>query len=224
MQTLLLGLWILPLVSSICLHSEICRAIDQIAAAYLAPRLTRPAFILGGMALLTQLSSITLGIWAIILFGTSCFPVLWIQRNALQDYLSEINDNATATYVDRETRRWPSVGLPLLLVTGFVTVIQQTDLLLIGWTLNIESAGSYKAAATAATPVGFVLTAVNAVAAPRFSQFHKKEKIDELQRFLRTIAHWLFWPTLCTGIIIALGSGFFFVSLDQNLESHAFLS
>ena len=44
MQALLLGLWILPLVSSIRLHSEICRAIDQIAAAYLAPRLTRPAY------------------------------------------------------------------------------------------------------------------------------------------------------------------------------------
>ena len=209
-QALLLGSWILPLVACIRLYSEICRAIDQIAAAYLAPRLTRPIFIIGGLALLTYTSrTAPSGIWAIIFFGASCLPILWIQRNALRGYLAKREDVVSETRADHETRRWLTVGLPLLLVTGFVTVIQQTDILLIGWMLNVESAGLYKAAMTIAAPVGFVLTAINAIAAPRFSRFYTEEDHSRMRQFVRTLSHWLFWPTLVIGGIIAASAEFF---------------
>jgi O-antigen/teichoic acid export membrane protein len=111
------------------------------------------------------------------------------------------------------------VAVPLLLVTGFTTLLRKTDLLFVGWMLDMRATGIYQAAVTVAAPVGFVLSAVNAVAAPRFARLHADNQDRKLHRFVRLLAHWLFWPTLAFSILIAVGAPFFLDIFGPEFET-----
>ena len=203
-RAVLIGLWSLPVIGLVRFHTQTCRALHHIVAAYLVPRLFRPMALVGGFALLTVLPDQWLtGNAVMVVFAFSFLPIALFQRGVVQRHLSTTVAPASAQY---NTIYWLRVALPLLLVAGVVKVLQQTDLLLVGWMLDVKAVGQYRAAMTVAAPVGFVLLAVNAVAAPHFARCYAEGSVRRLHRFLRRIAHWLFWPTLALAAVVALGS------------------
>lgn len=207
-KALLIAFWILPFSALVRFYTEACRAFDQIAAAYVLPRLLRPGIMIAGIVALTVLPFGTLtGPSVTALFGLAHIPIFMTQRRSFHRRLSENSPSNTAPQF--QTRRWLRVAFPLLLVTGFTTLLRKTDLLLVGWLLDMRATGIYQAAVTVAAPVSFVLSAVNAVAAPRFARLHADNEHEKLRRFVRTLAHWLFWPSLGFAVIIAIGSTFF---------------
>lgn len=207
-QALLIAFWALPFTALVRYYTEACRAVDQIATAYVAPRLLRPGIMIVGIAALWTLPNWALtGPTVTALFGVAYLPIFIIQRKTFRRYVS--NRSPADTSPQFETRRWLRVAFPLLLVTGFTTLLRKTDVLLVGWMLNMRAAGIYQAAVTVAAPVSFVLSAVNAVAAPRFARLHANQEKEKLRDFVRTLAHWLFWPSLGFSLLIAAGSPFF---------------
>lgn len=208
MQAILFAFWALPFSALVRFYTEACRAVDRIAAAYAAPRLLRPGIMIGGIVVLAGVpSGVLSGPTMTVLFGVSLLPILAVQRTSFHRHLGTKRPSDQAP--EFETKRWLRVALPLLLVTGFTTLLRKTDLLFVGWILDMRATGVYQAAATIAAPVGFILSAVNAIAAPRFAQLHADNQPRRLRRFVRTLAHWLFWPTLTLSVIIALGAPFF---------------
>lgn len=205
-RALLVGLWILPFFALMRLNTQMCRAMDEIAAAYMAPRVLRPLLMIGGLFLLLYATNAALsGTQAILLLGASFALISLIQREALRRNLPAEVHAAEASYA---TRHWLRVAAPFLLITGFVMALQQTDLIVVGMMLDAEAAGLYKAAATIATPAGFVLTAVTATAAPQFARLHAQNDPKRLQTLVTTMAHWLFWPALAIAGAIGLTASF----------------
>jgi O-antigen/teichoic acid export membrane protein len=107
---------------------------------------------------------------------------------------------------------WAAVSLPIFLVEGFLFLITNADVLLVGVFLEPDKVAVYYAAAKTLMLVHFVYFAVKAGVAQRYSQLiHLGDRV-ELEQFVRSSARWTFWPSLAVGIVV-LVLGKFLLSL-----------
>lgn len=102
---------------------------------------------------------------------------------------------------------WLRVSLPLMLVSSFLVVIQRSDLILVGAMIGPEKAGIYNAASRTAALVSFILSAVNAIAAPTIAKLYAEEKHNAMKELAKKIAQYVFWPTLLISLVLIAGSG-----------------
>lgn len=86
---------------------------------------------------------------------------------------------------ERRVGQWTMALLPLSTVAGMQLINSQVDLVLLGFLGSPEDVGVYRVATTLALQVSFVLTVVNAVAAPKFARLYREGRIDELRRVNR---------------------------------------
>jgi O-antigen/teichoic acid export membrane protein len=102
--------------------------------------------------------------------------------------------------------QWTKVALPLLLVSAFWLLLDQTDVLMIGAIRGTDHAGLYSAASRSAVLVRFVFLAVNASAAPAISALYARKSLAELRQMIRSTTKWIFWGSLLTAMpVLALG-------------------
>lgn len=105
-------------------------------------------------------------------------------------------------------KEWLKTSLSLLLVSGFLMIINRTDVIMLGIFSTKAQVGIYNVAYKVATLTSFILMAVNAIAAPTISELYHQGKMKELQQFARKIAHLIFWPTLVFSAGLAIFAGF----------------
>lgn len=192
---------LVPLGALINLDLAIIRAGGRVVGAYAPSLVIRPlltifgagtGWLLAGGQLSTEGAlTATLGAFAAVA-AAQCLLVRRID--------AEQRCSAVRAY---EPRLWMRVATPLLLVAGFQVALSQTDLLVIGAVRGVRDAGLYSAAAKTATLVGYLLVAVNAVAAPMFAELEAKRDRAGLQRLATASAKWVFWPTLAITIGLA---------------------
>ena len=200
-RTLLIGLWMVPALTYLSLQSELCRSAERIGAAYTLPLLLRPVLILIAAGATVLAVGRLSGMAVVLIAGLSTIPVALLQRFVFRrDVERELQSVPRLSAF----RAWFDVALPLALISGFGLILSQTDLLLIGALIDPREAGLYKAAARTASTVGFVLVAVNAAAAPRYSALHAAGRTAELQRLVAQLARWIFWPSLAVAGLVAL--------------------
>ncbi|NHT79002.1 lipopolysaccharide biosynthesis protein [Rhizobiaceae bacterium CRRU44] len=116
-----------------------------------------------------------------------------------------------------EFRTWLRVALPIFLIEGFGFMLTNSDVVLVGIALDPESVAIYFAAAKTMALVHFVMFAVKAAAAPRFSAAMGKSGMgkpdrQQLSAIAIESARWCFWPSLFVGGCV-LASGSFLLSL-----------
>lgn len=121
-----------------------------------------------------------------------------------------------------EFRTWLRVALPIFLIEGFGFMLTNSDVVLVGIALDPESVAIYFAAAKTMALVHFVMFAVKAAAAPRFSAAIGQEGMGQpgmgqsnrqkLSVIAIESARWCFWPSLAVGGCV-LASGSFLLSL-----------
>jgi O-antigen/teichoic acid export membrane protein len=141
---------------------------------------------------------------AVLLAGAPVVPIWWAQRWHFRRGLSAALRQYAARYA---TEHWMRTAFPMLLITGFLLLLAQTDLLMIGLLVDAEHVGVYKVAAKTASLVLFPLLAVNAVMAPRFAKAHVNGDTEALQRLASAAAHWIFWPALVAALALTTMSG-----------------
>ena len=73
-----------------------------------------------------------------------------------------------------------SISLPMLMTDAMVFIIGQTGVLMLGMFRTEAEVGHYAIAFKLASLTAFVLTAVNSIAAPKFSELFYKNQIDDL--------------------------------------------
>lgn len=103
-----------------------------------------------------------------------------------------------------ELRAWARALLPLSTIAGMQLFNNQVDLIALGLLATGREVGIYKLASTLALQVSFVLTIVNAVAAPRFAELFRERRIGELRRLNRTSAAFSFAGGLVVAAALAL--------------------
>jgi len=89
---------------------------------------------------------------------------------------------STSPSYDR--RAWLASSLPLALIAAMGLVNRQTDILMLGWFVPPREVGIYRVSAQTAHLAAFGLQVVNAVLAPRFTEFYTRGEQDQLQRLV----------------------------------------
>jgi O-antigen/teichoic acid export membrane protein len=95
-----------------------------------------------------------------------------------------------------------SISLPMLMTATMSFVIGQTGVIMLGMFRPEADVGYYSIAVHLASLTTFVLSAINTMAAPKFSELFHTGKIDELFYVARKSTKLIFWTT--TPILVFL--------------------
>jgi O-antigen/teichoic acid export membrane protein len=197
---IVLGLWLVPLIGLMTLQTETVRAFHRVILAFAPSLVLRPLLIiLGGATCLVlgyRLSATTV----LAITGISLLLLLTIQISLFWAGLNSSTKDAGPAY---DLRHWLRVALPLLLISGFVILLMQTDIIMVGLLRGAREAGFYTAASKTASVVGLVLVAVNAIAAPTLSGLFASGEHNKMQELASTSAAMAFWPSLLLCILLA---------------------
>src|SRR5699024_9680690 len=107
-----------------------------------------------------------------------------------------------------KVKEWLKVTLPLLLISGFLMILNRLDIIMLGILSTKAQVGIYNVAYKVSTVVTFILMAVNAIAAPTISELYHQNKMKELEQLATTTIHLIFWPTLIVSILLVFFSNF----------------
>jgi O-antigen/teichoic acid export membrane protein len=99
---------------------------------------------------------------------------------------------------------WFKVAIPIFLIEGFLYLLTNSDVVIVGFYLDPTEVAIYFAAAKTMALVHFVFFSVKAAASARFSTLWAAGDRDALASFARQAARWSFWPSLAIGILVLL--------------------
>lgn len=190
----LLGAALTPFLAAQNLQLQLTRASEYMVLAYAPSYLLRHFLVLACAAVLAfratgSLSSTTM---LIVTGGV----LMAVSMGQLLLWLRKLPDGYRAERPAYKTQKWLVVAWPLLLVAGFNVLLGQSDLFLLGVFRPSEDVGVYNVALKSSVVVTFLLTGVNAVAAPRISKLYGSNEIDQLQKLVTLVAHLSFWPSI----------------------------
>ena len=94
------------------------------------------------------------------------------------------------------------LSLPMLMTTSMAVVIANTDVVMLGAMRTEAEVGIYQIAVKVGMLASFVLQAINAMAAPKFSELYHSGKHDELIVVTQQSTKLIFWAT--TPIILGI--------------------
>ena len=201
---LLIGFGALPMLALLRLYTELCIARQQMTLAYLLPRVGRPLGMLAGAAVVVWGRGETLTAGAAVCIAVAPVPLIGlVQRAAFHRGLPAAVRSAAPAYA---TRTWLRTALPMLLITGFLLLLGQTDLLMIGLLRDAEQVGLFKVASKMASLVLFPLFAVNAAVAPRIAASHAAGDTHALRQVVRNGARWMAAGSLAIAALVLLGT------------------
>lgn len=195
----LLGAALTPFIAAQNLQLQLTRASEHMVLAYAPSYLLRHVLVLACAAALAFRATGKLGSTTMIIV-TGCVLV-GVSVGQLLLWLRKLPDGYRAIRPTYKTRKWLVVAWPLLLVAGFNVLLGQSDLFLLGVFRPAEDVGVYNVALKSSVVVTFLLTGVNAVAAPRISKLYGSDNIAQLQKLVTLVAHLSFWPS----IVFAIG-------------------
>jgi O-antigen/teichoic acid export membrane protein len=194
------GFVLVPLLALMGLQQEVARSFRRVGLAYGPSLVLRPSLVILGAAAALALGYKLDSSLALTLTATATAVVIGLQAWQFRRAPGRIILSARPVY---ERCIWIRQALPLLLVSGFIVIIEQTDVLMVGTILGHRAAGLYGAAAKTASLVGLILVAVNTIGAPMFSALFAQGRREELQQLVSTITAWAFWPSCLLSIILA---------------------
>ncbi|WP_028322848.1 flippase [Desulfatiglans anilini] len=88
------------------------------------------------------------------------------------------------------------ISLPMLMTSTLTFMIAQTGVIMLGMFRPETEVGYYDIAVRLATLTTFVLTSINSMAAPKFSELYHTGKMEELFYVAKKSAKLIFWTTL----------------------------
>ncbi|MBT8401328.1 MAG: oligosaccharide flippase family protein [Rhodothermia bacterium] len=200
-QALTVGVWLVPFLVLMSLLLQSSRGLSRMVLAY------APSFV-GRHALLLAIAAVAVFVGAsldairLLYFSLATLAIVSLSHAVLMWRATPNPVRSVRPAYD--LRRWNGVALPLLLVAGFNVILDQTDVILLGLFRDVGEVGIYNAGLKTSVLVTFVLTGVNAVAAPRISELWVKEDLGGLQRLITSVARLSFWPSLLIAILLGL--------------------
>jgi len=110
-----------------------------------------------------------------------------------------------------------SISAPMFMTATTTFIIGQTGVIMLGMFRTEAEVGYYAIAVKLATLVSFLLSALNSMAAPKFSELYHSGKIDELFHVAKKTTKLIFWTTTPILVIItALGKPILWLLFGQE--------
>jgi O-antigen/teichoic acid export membrane protein len=104
----------------------------------------------------------------------------------------------------QERRQWLALSWPLLTMGIIQEILNQIDILMVGYLADPSSAGHFAAAWRLASLVPFALIALSAMGGPLIAWGYQKRDFDELARIARLIARWGLAFSMLMALALAL--------------------
>lgn len=113
-----------------------------------------------------------------------------------------------------------SISIPMLMTSAMTFVIGQTGVLVIGMFRSEAEVGYYAIAVKLATLTTFILSAINSIAAPKFSELFHSGKTDELFYIAKKSAKLIFWTSFPVLIgLIVFGKPVLSIAFGQDFKT-----
>jgi O-antigen/teichoic acid export membrane protein len=203
---IIIGFWAVPFLTVNTLSMNMLRGIRKMTAAYVPSQVLRPALIvLGSFIIFAMRGYESLNSFHVLIATIVALIVVELIAGwQIHKHLPMGKPKVKAIY---ELRKWFRVSLPLLLISGFVKIIKQTDILMIGILLASADVGFYHAAAKTANLASFALSSVNGIAAPMIASTYAEGDPVKLQKLMTRITQLIFIPSFLMTVGVILLSG-----------------
>ena len=212
--TILIACLVLPVLVLATLRQAVLRGLKLVAWARVPDTILRPTLAIIGIALTWLIlpalsSSVAMSIMAIAIVLSWVFGEV-VLRVKQPSQLPKEREREFDTL-------WFRTALPLLLVSGIQTLLNQIDTIMVGTLIGFESTGIYAVAARLSVLTLFGMQAVNMIVAPLISVSIQESNRDELQAMLRTAAKLIIFSSVPVVVVLAwcgtwilglFGSGF----------------
>jgi O-antigen/teichoic acid export membrane protein len=175
------------------------RATRKVASAFLPSFVLQPIFLIAAAFAWLEWSGELTAAAGLASLVLALAGVIAVQRASL---VRAIPETIRKTAPEYETRRWLNVSLPLLLSAGFLMLMSNTDVILLGMMRGDGEAGIYFAASRTARQAAFMLAAVNAIVAPLISGQIAEGDRARLQRLVHLAAAMVFIPSLIVAVVL----------------------
>jgi O-antigen/teichoic acid export membrane protein len=198
-----LALICIPVYALTDVQDGIGRARQWMGVGLIPPYVLRPILILASMIAaykfgLPMTAPTAAGAAIVATWATAAVQVLLLQRR-----LREELPAGPRTY---HFKYWVATALPILMITGFDLVVQNTDVVFLSIYGTASDVGIYFAGLKTMSLIAFVHYAVASACANQFTSLHARGQREELARFAQETVRWTFWPSLAgAAVILALG-------------------
>lgn len=101
-------------------------------------------------------------------------------------------------------REWMAVSFPIFLIEGFVFILTNADVLMVGWFMDPHDVAIYFASVKILALVHFVYFSVKAGSAQRYAEYYQANDHQRLASFARATVAWTLWPSvaMAVGVLI----------------------
>lgn len=135
------------------------------------------------------------------------FVLFESQKNKLK---SEENDAFIAHYGYKSILK---ISFPMMMTTAMLIVIGHSDVLILGFFLPERDVGYYSIAVRVSYLTNFILTAVNTMAAPKFSELYQQGRVNELFALANDSCKLIFWASFPLMLLILIFGKFILIFL-----------
>lgn len=140
---------------------------------------------------------------------------MWIMDRAFQQRISS-KDILNSVSIKDVLK----ISLPMLMTSTMGFVIGQTSIIVLGIFYSEAEVGYFSIAVKLSTLTLFIISAVNTIAAPKFSELYHGEKIDDLFYVAIKSAKLIFWTTIpILLVLILLGKPILFLLFGSEFTS-----
>lgn len=177
--SMLIGMASVPLVTMYLIGATLLRAFGGIVSALLPERVVRDGLllVLVGLAVAASwlpdavLVMMALLVSSAVAAGLVCVTMRRLWPPALR--------GVSSTY---DARFWLSAAFPLMIMTAVDTLMNRTGVMLLGWTGNIQEAGTFAVGFNVAMLLLLPRVAVSTVFAPTIADLHARKDWPGLQK------------------------------------------
>ncbi|NEQ10362.1 MAG: oligosaccharide flippase family protein [Moorea sp. SIO4E2] len=196
---MLIAMGLIPLQALVQLQLETTRAMNDIALAYAPYQVIWPVLVLcGGLIILQKNHSLT-SLPMIEVATVMLLVVVVSQSWLLREKVDREIEPASPVY---DYRTWIGISVILLIQRTFLTILDETDIIMVGSLIGPAAAGMYNAAAKTALWVSFVLEIMVMVAGPAFVTLYTQGDMEGLQKVVSRVTIWIFWPSAVIGVCL----------------------
>ena len=124
---------------------------------------------------------------------------LFVLNKLLFVYKNKNNKNSTISY-----KKIISVSFPMFLTTAMQAIVLQTDVLMLGSMSTLENVGIYSIVMKLALLSSFIISSINTIIAPKFSELYYNDEMDELKITAKKSSKLIFFASLPISIILII--------------------
>jgi O-antigen/teichoic acid export membrane protein len=198
-----IALLCIPLLSLILLISDLSRGFGWAGLAYGPQWLMMPGLLVIGVSIYTSVKGRPTATIVLIFAVAACAVTAILHLLLFRHRANRIIGKTRPSY---RTKTWLRVAIPLLLSDGVFLLLWSSDQVMLGAMTNPQNVAIYQACCKTAGLTLILFSAVTAFAAPRFAALWLDRDMAQLQSFARSVARWMFLPSLVVGVgIIVIG-------------------